>query len=134
MSNPEAVTLDLDVTAESPTFDDDVRALIAKHGATLVYFQRSGPGGGNPNYGVVAPDRPTAAALVRELYADPSYDWQVNVRDPGAFDFHRYTPVPNSNVIGGGEAIYPAYGPGSLMDPSSYPEAIAEVENEREPA
>lgn len=121
LTNPEAVTLDLDVSAELSNFDDRVRALIAKHDAVLVYFQRFGPGGGNPNYGVVAPDRPTAAALVAELYDDPDHDWQVNVRETGAFDFHRRAAtLPGSNVVGGGEPKYPAYGPGSITDAATY--------------
>lgn len=83
------VTIDFDISHEDPDRDQFVRDVIAKHNATLVYYQRSGPGGGNPQYGVECLSHSDAQSILANVYGKPAYDWEHHIRPNGLFSFHK---------------------------------------------
>lgn len=63
-----SVWLDFDVSYEDRDHLNQVEEICCRHGADIHLYNRHGPGGGNPNFIVEAPDMGEAVALMLEVY------------------------------------------------------------------
>jgi hypothetical protein len=82
------ISLDVGYDAHPKGIDPAVIDIVAKHDGMIVYFQLSGPAGGNPTYGITAPDHAAVRWIIDELgFTDYPTDRFVVAND--AFDYHR---------------------------------------------